>query len=136
MQTDIDMNLNQDIEAFLASTTFAVVGASADRGKYGNRVLRFLMENGRNVVPVNPNAVTVEGLPAFCSLCDIPATPEAISINTQPKVTEQVVQEAIDLGIRKIWMQPGAENMAAIGYCHEAGVSVIHSGPCILLVEI
>ncbi|MCA9060783.1 MAG: CoA-binding protein, partial [Planctomycetaceae bacterium] len=111
-----------------------VAGASVHRHKYGNQVLRLLQKQGRDVVPVNPNAVEVEGLPAFTALSHVEPRPDAICIITPPDVTEQIVKEAVNLGIQNIWMQPGAESESAIATCEAAGMNVIHSGPCILVV--
>lgn len=125
--------MQQQVQEFLSGSTFAVVGASNNRQKYGNRVLRFYQRTGRDVTPVNPNADQVEGIPAVASLSDLAEVPWGISIVTQPAVTESVVAEAIRLGIRHIWMQPGAENRAAVRRCERAGVNVLHNGPCILV---
>ena len=123
-----------DIENFLKADSFAVVGASTNRQKYGNRVFRVLLDDGRKVVPINPHAATVAGHPAFPRLSALAEAPEAICVITQPEVTEQIVEEAIRLGIRHIWMQPGAESDRAIAACQSNGINLIHSGPCILVV--
>jgi uncharacterized protein len=113
---------------------FAVVGASTDRNKYGNKVLRVFQQNNFNVVPVNPNATTVEGLAAIASISDLPKPPHAISIITPPRVTENVVEEAILLGVQHIWMQPGVDSQIAVSQCKDAGINLIYGGPCILVV--
>ncbi len=123
------------IAKFLAGKTFAVVGASADRKKFGNKVLRCYMDKGYAVYPINPKASEVEGLVAYKSLGDLPETVHGISIVTPPSITEQVVSAALSLGISHVWMQPGAESAAAIDQCEANGISVIAGGPC-LLVEI
>ncbi|MEQ1632769.1 MAG: CoA-binding protein, partial [Planctomycetota bacterium] len=66
-----------DIAAFLAQGSFAVVGASTDRQKYGNKVLRCYLQHAHPVVAVNPKATEVEGTPAFASLRRVPATVKA-----------------------------------------------------------
>ncbi len=123
----------EKIDSFLASKRFAVVGASQDRSKYGNKVLRVYMQNDREVVPINPTATEVEGLAAYRDLASAPGTIDAVSIVTPPPVTERVVQDAIQRGIKQIWMQPGAESQKAIKAAEAAGASVIASGPCILV---
>lgn len=122
------------IQDFLAQTAFAVVGASSDRSKYGNKVLRCYQQSGRKVVPVHPREPSVEGLPAFASLTAIPEKPGAVSVITPPPVTEKVVEEAGRLGIRHLWMQPGAESDAAVKRAKELGMNVIAGGPCLLVV--
>lgn len=128
------MVLDPKIDRFLAGQPHAVVGASADRHKYGNRVLRTYLQKHRPVYPVNPHATEIEGHPAFPSLAELPEPVHGISIITPPEVTEQIVAEAIELGIGNIWMQPGAESQRAIEQATAAGVNVIAGGPCLLVV--
>jgi predicted CoA-binding protein len=122
------------IEAFLASGPFAVVGASTDRSKYGNKVLRCYQQHGREVYPVNPRAPEVEGLRAFASLAALPVRAPAISVITPPAATEQVVREAHAAGVRHVWMQPGAESDEAVRTAEALGMNVIAGGPCLLVV--
>jgi predicted CoA-binding protein len=123
-----------DIDLFLNSASFGVVGASADRGKYGNKVLRCYLQHGKRVIPVNPKDAVIEGIAAVKSVTDLPDEVKSISVITPPKITEQVVAEAIIKGIASIWMQPGAESPAAVKLCRDAGINVIADGSCILVV--
>lgn len=126
--------MSQDkIKTFLEGKRFAVVGASQDRDKYGNKVLRVYMQNNLDAVPVNPKADEVEGLTAYADLPSVPGHVDGISIITPPPATEQVVKQALSLGIKNIWMQPGAESQAAIDLATHAGANVIAQGPCILV---
>ena len=127
------MSEQDKIEAFLAGKRFAVVGASTDREKYGNKVLRVYQQNKLEVVPINPKADEVEGLKAYPDLASVPGEIDGVSIITPPKVTEHVVAEAVKRGIKNIWMQPGAESAAAIEAAENAGANVIAGGPCILV---
>ena len=121
------------IRDFLAGDTFAVVGASTDREKYGNKVLRSYLQNDLRAIPVHPREAEIEGLTAYPDLSSLPETPHGVSIITPPPVTEAVVEEAIRLGIQHVWMQPGAESPAAVERAREAGLSVIAGGPCLLV---
>ena len=121
------------INQFLEGKRFAVVGASANREKYGNKVLRVYQQRGLEVVPVNPAGGEIEGLTAYADLPSVPGTIDGISIITSPKVTEAVVAQALSLGIKNIWMQPGAESPAAVELAEQAGANVIAGGPCILV---
>ena len=121
------------LEKFFDGKRFAVVGASQDRSKYGNKVLRVYQQNRYDVVPVNPKADEVEGLKAYPDLASIPGAIHGVSIITPPAITERVVQEAITKGINQIWMQPGAESEAAVKAAQEAGANVIAGGACILV---
>ncbi len=122
------------IDAFLRCRRFAVVGASTDRSKYGNKVLRCYLQHGLDVSAVNPREASIEGVDARPRLADLDPAPEALSIITPPRVTERVIGEAAALGIRNVWMQPGAESDAAIEAAEAAGMNVIAGGPCLLVV--
>ncbi len=124
---------DERIDAFLASSAFAVVGASTDRSKYGNKVLRCYQQHGRKVYPVNPKAPSVEGLPAYPSLSALPERVPAISVITPPAATEQVVRDAHAAGVKHVWMQPGAESDDAIRTAEALGMNVIAGGPCLLV---
>lgn len=128
------MTTQDSIQAFLAGKRFAVVGASRDREKYGNKVLRTYIQNGLDVVPINPGGGEIEGLPSYPNLTAVLDTVDAVSIITPPRVTEKVVDEALTLGIKHIWMQPGAESPAAIEAAENSGANVIAGGPCLLVV--
>jgi predicted CoA-binding protein len=129
---------NQDpesrIAAFLKGSPHAVVGASRDRSKYGNKVLRAFIQNNRPVYAVNPAGGKIEGLESLADLASIAEPVHGISIITPPQVTERIIDEAGELGIRHVWMQPGAESADAIARARELGMSVIAEGPCILVV--
>ena len=127
-------SITDRIQSFLASPPFAGVGASVDRSKYGNKVLRCYQQHGKEVYPINPLAAEVEGLKAYPSLASLPVKPKAISVITPPAITGQVVREAAAAGVRHIWMQPGAESAAAISTAESLGMSVIANGPCLLVV--
>lgn len=127
------MDVNEAIKEFLAGEPFAVAGASNDRSKYGNRVLRCYAEDGRRAYPVNPNQAEIEGQPAYRDLGALPEVPHGLSIVTPPEVTAAIVDQAIELGIKHLWMQPGAEEEEAIVRAREAGLSVIAHGPCLLV---
>lgn len=123
------------IQDFLAAGPWAVVGASTDRSKYGNKVLRCYQQAGRSpLYPVHPREREIEGLAAYPSLTALPERPRAISIITPPKITEAVVEECATLGIRHLWMQPGAESPQAVERCAELGLALLAGGPCLLVV--
>lgn len=125
---------DESISQFLSGSSFAVVGASSSREKYGNRVLRSYWRVGRTAYPVNPKATLVEGAPCFPNLRALPEQPHGISIVTQPEVSAQVVAEALALGVKYLWFQPGAEHDGAIAKARDAGCSVIAHGPCVLVL--
>jgi predicted CoA-binding protein len=121
------------IDAFLESGPFAVVGASRQRRKYGNKVLRCYLQHGFEVFPVNPNAREVEGLATAPSLLDLPKPVRAVSVITPPGVTEDIVEHLPDSGASCVWMQPGAESDSAVERAEDLGLTVIAGGPCVLV---
>ena len=127
------MTEQEQIEQFLAGKRFAVVGASKDRAKYGNKVLRAYLQNNRDAVPVNPGADEIEGVKAYRDLASVPDGIDGVSIITPLAVTEKVVEQALGRGIKQIWMQPGAESESAIAAAKEVGANVIAGGPCVLV---
>lgn len=128
------MDMTEKIKLFLGEEKFAVVGASSDRTKYGNKVLRCYQMNGREAIPVNPKEKIIEGVVVVASVSALPDDVKSISVITPPHVTEKVVAEAVARGIKNIWMQPGAESKAAVQMCIEKGINVIADGSCILVV--
>lgn len=121
-----------DIQAFLAGSPHAVVGASPNRRKFGNKVLRTYLQHGMKVFAVNPNAEEAEGLLCYPDLAAIAERIHGVSIITPPAITEGVVDQAIALGIKHVWMQPGAESASAVRRAEEAGINVIADGSCLL----
>ena len=128
------MNTGERIREFLATGPWAVAGATSVRAKYGNKVLRCYLQNDKTpVYPVNPRAGEIEGLTAYASLSALPEPVRAVSIITPPKITEGVVAEAAALGIRHLWLQPGAESVLALRLAAEHGLACIAGGPCVLV---
>jgi len=122
------------IDAFLAGSPFAVAGASRDRAKYGNKVLRCYVQHKRRVYALNPHEHEIEGVACYPDVASLPERVHGLSIITPPHVTERLVGEAIAAGIGHLWMQPGAESAAAVASAREAGLVVISGGPCLLVV--
>lgn len=121
------------IADFLAGGPYAVVGASTDRAKFGNKVLRAYIRKGFEVHPVNPRADAVEGLKCYPDLRSLPKPPRGVSIITPPAITERVVVEAAEAGARFVWMQPGAESPEAVRIARGRGLEVIADGSCFLV---
>ena len=127
------MDGQSNIEDFLAGHPHAVVGASRDRSKYGNKVLRAYLQKGLPVFAVNPLADEVEGSKSYPDLASLPVPVHGISIITPPAVTESIVEQAGQIGITNLWLQPGAESEAAVTLAKNLGMNLIYGGPCILV---
>ncbi len=124
---------DEKIDAFLKQPAFAVAGASTNREKFGNKVVRAYKQHGHTVYPINLKSPRVEDIDAFPDIMSIPKGDFALSIVTPPSVTISVVKAALERCVFHIWMQPGAENEEAVKVAEDAGASVIHGGPCVLV---
>ena len=122
-----------EIERFLAVGSFAVVGASQDRAKYGNKVLRCYRQHDLPVVGVHPKLTEVEGAPCHPRLTDVPGPPRAVSIVAPPAAAASIVADAIAAGCKHLWFQPGAEEAAAVAAARAAGPEGIGGGACLLV---
>lgn len=120
------------IDEFLAQETLALVGVSRKKKSFGNTVLKTLRRRGREVLPVHPEVRDIDGVPCFRAVADLPARVGGLVLVVPPAQTEKLVIEAAAAGIRRVWMQQGADSPAALAFCAAHGVSTIH-GECILM---
>ena len=127
--------MRSDIAQFLAGDVFAVAGASNDRSKFGNKVLRCYWRHDRVAYPLNPLRDTVEGQPCFASVADTPRPVHGLSLVTPPPASLEVIRQAAAAGVRHVWFQPGAESPEAVALARESGMNTIADGSC-LLVEL
>jgi predicted CoA-binding protein len=126
----------RDIAAMLRDpdTTVAVVGATDDPSKYGSVIYRDLKRKGFTVYPVNPNRDTVDGDPVFDSLGDLPVTPTIVNFVVPPAIALEVLAEAEQLGLRNVWLQPGAEDPAVLRFVQEHGFTYL-ANACIMVMS-
>jgi predicted CoA-binding protein len=103
----------------------AVIGASNNRSKFGNRAVRAYMEQGYTVVPINPHETQVEGLATYASVLDVPGPIDMASFYVQPEVGEQVIGEIARKGIAEVWLNPGAESEALIARARALNIQPI-----------
>ena len=89
--------------------TVAVVGASSDRRKFGNKALRAFREEGHTVIPINPNEPEVEGLKTYGSVLDVPQPIDMATVYVQPDVAARLLDEFEQKQIAEIWFNPGTE---------------------------
>jgi uncharacterized protein len=105
----------------------AVIGASNDRRKYGNKAVRAFHAHGDMVYPVNPHETTVEGLPAFRSVLDIPSAVDMATMYVPPEVGEGLVDELAAKGVGELWLNPGSESPELIARARRLGLTVIEA---------
>lgn len=105
--------------------TVAVIGASRDRAKYGNRAVRAYLRQGWTVYPVNPNDATVEGLQTFARIGDIPGTVDRAALYVQPEVGRQLLAEIKAKGVSEVFVNPGAESDELAAEADRLGLNAI-----------
>ncbi len=120
------------IKSFLEQKTFAVVGSFRNETKYAYKIFKNLTEKGYEVFPVNPGIKKVEGRNCYKTISDIPYDVDVANIVTPPSVTEGILKECLQKGIKRVWLQPGAENQAAVEFCNKNNIELIH-GICVML---
>ncbi|MCK9266852.1 CoA-binding protein [bacterium] len=119
--------MNNLVSDFLSQKKFAVVGSFRNKEKIAYKILQDLTAKGYEVYPVNPNIKTVDGKVCYSSISDIPFDIDVADIVTPPAVTEKIVKECLKKGIKRVWLQPGAESEKAVKFCHDNDIKVLHS---------
>jgi predicted CoA-binding protein len=106
--------------------TIAIIGASTNRHKFGNKAVRAYLQQGWEVFPIHPRASTIEGRQAFSSIRDVPvAALDRVSIYLPPAVGLQIIEEVATKPSREVWLNPGAESEALVERARALGVNVI-----------
>ena len=126
------MMASEEMKKVLEKKTWAVVGVSDQRNKYGNKVYRHLRNNDYNVFPINPTLDKVEGDKAYKYLKDLPETPDVVNFVVRPMVTNNKLKKFKDLGINYAWAQPGASNSKSEEIAQENDINLIRD-ECVLV---
>lgn len=123
------MTTRKQIDDFLALQRLAVVGVSRNDNDFTRRLFRELRQRGYDVVPVNPQATAIEGLRCFARVQEISPPVAGALLMTPPAVTEQVVRDCAEAGVRHVWMHRGegvgAVSQAAIDFCNAQNIAVV-----------
>lgn len=117
-----------------SATRIAVVGASNNPEKYGNIIVQNLMGKGYTVLPVNPKAETIAGLPVFADLASLELPVHIVNIVTPPPVTLGVLAKAAELGLPNVWLQDGSYDDAVLAYAAAAPFKTVYDA-CIMVVS-
>ncbi|MBN1175056.1 CoA-binding protein [Candidatus Woesearchaeota archaeon] len=115
---------------FDVSLKHAVIGASKNSDKYGFKILQHLKQIGVDVIPVNPNEDFILDLPVIHSINDLDNS-TVLAFVVPPSVTFEIVKNAVSLGFKKFWFQPGSFNDEILSFCDSSGVE-FSAGVCLL----
>ena len=107
--------------------TVAIIGASNNRTKFGNKAVRAFLRQGYTVFPVNLRETEVEGLPAYRNVRDVPVRPEMISVYLPPPLVLQVLPEIAARGCDELWLNPGTESEEVVEQARQLGLNVIQA---------
>ena len=108
--------------------TVAVIGASRDRCKYGNKSVRAHLQSGYRVFPINPHADEIEGIPAFASIADIPSGElDRVTMYLPPEIAVTMLEDMAARSPDEFWLNPGTESHEVLQIADELGLNVIQA---------
>lgn len=122
----------RSIDEFLTQPALALVGVSRSGKGFGNAALHELLAKGFRVYPMHPAMDVVGGMKCYHHFQDMPKDVGGVIVVVPPPEAVSVIRDAAAAGLRRVWLQQGAESPYVLGVCRELGVEVI-SGECILM---
>jgi predicted CoA-binding protein len=105
--------------------TVAVIGASSNRRKFGNKALRAFANKGYTVFPINPTEAEVEGHKAYSSVLDVPGTIDLATIYVPGHVGAAVLDDVARKGIPEVWLNPGADDREVVDKARSLGLKTV-----------
>jgi len=113
--------------ASMPQKTVAVIGASSNRNKFGNRALRAYERQGYTVLAINPNEREVEGHRTYASVLDVPGPIDMATVYVPPEIGVRVMEELAQKKIPEVWLNPGADEEAVVARARELGLNTIQA---------
>ncbi len=110
-----------------AMKTVAVIGASSNREKWGNKAVRAFRQQNYTVWPVNPNELEVEGLKTYATIKDVPERPEKITVYVPPQRLIKLLPDIAARGCNELYLNPGTESDAVLAECERLGLNAIQA---------
>jgi len=114
----------------------AVIGASSNRNKFGNRALRAYRRQGFTVLAINPHETEVEGLRTFPSVLDVPGPIDIATVYVPPHIGLRVIEQIAQKGIPEVWLNPGADGDAVVAKARELGLNAIQACSILAIGEL
>jgi predicted CoA-binding protein len=106
-------------------TTVAVIGASSDRQRFGNKALRALRDKGYGVIPINPKEAEVEGEKSYASVLDVPVPIDMATFYVSPAVGLGLLDDVVKKGIPEVWFNPGADGPQVVERARSLGLNTV-----------
>jgi uncharacterized protein len=113
----------------------AVIGASSNRRKFGNRAVRAFRRQGYTVFPINPNEPEVEGLTTYPSVLDVPGAIDMATFYVPPHIGEKVIVEVAKKGIPEVWLNPGSESTKLVELARSLKIQPIEACSIVAIGE-
>lgn len=129
------MVTKKQIQDFLSSKTFALIGVSRDDKKFGNTIYSELKTRNYTVYPVNPNLEKYENAVCYPDLKSLPEKPDGLIFSVNKEKSLDVIKEAHSAGIKNIWIQQMSETNEAIEYCEKNGINLIYKLCLLMFLE-
>ena len=117
------------------SKTVAVIGASSNRSKFGNKALRAFERQGFTVLAINPNEAEVEGHKTYASVLDVPGTIDMATLYVPAREGVRVMEQLAQKGVPEIWLNPGADADEVVARARELGLNTIQACSIIAIGE-
>ena len=127
--------MRQAIEEFLQCKSLAIVGASRSGRKFGNAALTELAKRGYRVVPIHPSATDISGVPCYPDLASARGIVDGVIVSVHPQDSLRVLREAAAIGLKKIWLQQGAESLEVMTLAKSLGLDPV-TNRCILMYAV
>ena len=105
--------------------TVAIIGASSNRSKYGNKALRAFEKQGYRVLAINPNESEVEGHKTYASVLDVPGPIDMATVYVPGDIGERVMDDLAKKGIPEVWLNPGADEDQVVARARELGLKTV-----------
>lgn len=126
------MNSRASVEQFVAAPAMAIVGVSRSGKKFGNLALKTLRTQGYRLYPIHPSADVIDGVRCYRSFAELPEKVDAALVSVPPATAVDVIRDAAGAGVKRIWLQQGAESPEAATAAVECGVDLV-AGECVLM---
>lgn len=124
--------MENNVNTLLKLKNWAVIGASNNEERYSYKIIKQLLNNGNNVVPIAVKDETIQGIKAYKSILDYEGNIDVVNFVVNPKIGIKILDAIIEKGIKNIWLQPGSESDELVKKAEDNGINVTKA--CVLVV--